>query len=136
MIKINLISFLFLFLFNSGYSIAGFFDNDVKVKIQFCKDHNNSKLGYEEELFGVYTYVVNKDKQEVIRKEEFFEKGKLIGNDLRRLDACTVIDKLNWRCGGDLVGNLTASTQSAVNGKFSFFKGTFLPNYCAKFTQY
>lgn len=134
--KINLILFLFLFLLNNGNSIAGFFDNDVKVKFQFCKDHDNPKLGYQEELFGVYTYVVNKDKQEVIRKEEFFENGKLIGNDLRKLNACTVIDKLNWRCGGELIGNLSHSTQSVVNGKFSFFKGTFLPNYCAKFTQY
>ena len=116
---------------------SGLFDGDIKVKMQYCKDFNNPKLGFDDNLFAIFTYVVNKEKQEIIRKNEFYANKKLNGNNLTKLDDCTVIDKANWQCGGARIGNYLTSIESVVNGVYNHTENNpGKTSGCIKFTQY
>jgi hypothetical protein len=101
---------------------SGFFDKEIKVKNYACDEKNK----IYPDVLVVWTFTV--EKNSVIKKIEFYDERKLQNSDLRRLDNCLVIDKANWKCGGDRVyapkGSYTNSEYKVINGKFSFVEST------------
>ena len=110
---------------------AGLFDKETKVKNYGCGDNNR--------IFAdspvIWTFTV--EKNSVILKRDFYDEKKLKGSNLSQLDNCVVIDKANWKCGGDIVnapkGSYTNAEYQVINSKFSYTEGTlFKPQFCKR----
>ena len=128
---IKKIVILFLSVSTVSSISAGFFDKEIKVKNYICDDKNI--------IFAdspvIWTFTV--EKKSVILKRDFYDEKKLKGSNLSQLDHCIVIDKANWKCGGDLVhapkGVYTNPEYQVINGKFSYSEGTlFKPQFCKR----
>lgn len=128
---IKKIVILFLSVSTSSGINAGFFDKEIKVKNYVCDDNNR--------IFAdspvIWTFTVG--KKSVILKRDFYDEKKLKGSNLSQLDNCVVIDKANWKCGGDIVnapkGSYTNAEYQVINSKFSYTEGTlFKPQFCKR----
>lgn len=129
MIK-KIILFFIVTSLSSGIN-ASFFDRETKVKNYVCDDNN--KIFADSPV--IWTFTVQKNS--VILKRDFYDEKKLKGSNLSQLDHCIVIDKANWKCGGDLVhapkGVYTNPEYQVINGKFSYSEGTlFKPQFCKR----
>ena len=119
---IKKIVILFLLVSTVSSISAGFFDKEIKVKNYICDDKNI--------IFAdspvIWTFTV--EKKSVILKRDFYDEKKLKGSNLSQLDNCVVIDKANWKCGGDIVhsprGHYTNAEYQVINGKFSYTEST------------
>jgi|LauGreSBDMM110SN_4_FD.fasta_scaffold164034_2 hypothetical protein len=115
----------------SSIPSAGFFDKEIKVKNYSCDDKN--KIYADSPV--IWTFTVQKNS--VILKRDFYDEKKLKGSNLSQLDNCIVIDKANWKCGGDVViapkGSYTNAEYQVINSKFSYTEGTlFKPQFCKR----
>jgi hypothetical protein len=115
----------------SSIASAGFFDKEIKVKNYGCDD--NDKIFADSPV--IWTFTVQKNS--VILKRDFYDEKKLKGSNLSQLDNCIVIDKANWKCGGDVViapkGSYTNAEYQVIKGKFSYTEGTlFKPQFCKR----
>jgi hypothetical protein len=139
--------YLFLIVLSNfcNFSTAGIFDSDTKVKREFCDEKN---------AFIIYTYTVNTEKNKVFEKTEIFMDKKLKKTELNQLDNCVILDKKNWKCGGEKSyfidqrnGVRTAqidTKKQLVNGKYNIEWFHYEVNgikeneqrICEKFTQY
>ena len=105
-------------------SHAGLFDKDIKVRIfPVC---TSSNVVYKED-FILWNFTV--EKNSVIQKQEVYVDKILKQSDLKRLDNCLVVDKANWKCGGEsqVMPNGAVwkdSSKQAINGKFSYIENT------------
>ena len=115
---------LYLFLmsaaFISNLSFAGIFDSEIKAKFEYCDD---------KDYFIIFTYTVDKKENKVFEKREIFMDKKLKKTDLVQLENCIILNKDNWKCGGEKNyftdqrnGRYTASVgkiNQVVDGKYS-----------------
>jgi len=137
-------SFLISLSIFCNISAAGIFDSDTKVKREFCDEKN---------AFIIYTYSVNTDKNKVIEKTEIFMDKELKKTELKQLDNCVILDKKNWKCGGEKIYLTNQSNgvraqvdtkRQVVNGKYNIEWLHYEVNgikeneqrICEKFTQY
>ena len=112
-----------LMLFGSNTS-AGLFDNDIRVRKFLC-DGTTGKPKKGD--YVVVTYVV--EKNTVFTKTELTIGNETLGKDLDKLEPCQILDKRNWKCGGEtsIYGkNLTDvyPTHQVVDGKYYFLQGS------------
>ena len=113
-----------LLLFIATAATAGLFDKDIKVKFFPICDSKNS---LNKDNFIIFTFVV--DKNSVTQKQEYYTDKILKKNDLKRLDNCIVVDKANWKCGGDsqVMPNGAVwknDSHQAINGKYTYTENT------------
>jgi hypothetical protein len=128
---IKKIAILFLSVSTSSGISAGFFDKETKVKNYVCDDNN--RIFADSPVFWTFTV----QKNSVILKRDFYDEKKLKVSNLSQLDNCIVIDKANWKCGGDVViapkGSYTNAEYQVINGKFSYTEATlFKPQFCKR----
>ena len=112
-----------LMLFGSNTS-AGLFDNDIRVRKFLC---DGTIVKRNKGDYFVVTYVV--EKNTVFAKTEVISGHELMGKDLEKLEPCQILDKRNWKCGGETRNygyNLTTvdSTHQVVDGKYYFLPGS------------
>lgn len=112
LLKILLISYCYT-------AIAGLFDNETKVRQFVCDQATGKQIKNE---FLEVTYVI--EKNTVFSKTEIVSQGKVVGRTLDKLEACNVIDKSNWKCGGENSrypngSFIQYSIHQVVNGKYS-----------------
>jgi hypothetical protein len=135
--EIEMIKKLIVFstgIYLSCVATAGFFNKEIKVKNYACDDKNK----IYPDVLVVWTFTV--EKNSVIKKTEFYEERKLKNSDLKRLDNCIVVDKANWKCGGDKVypprgDSYTNAEYKVVSGKYSFIESTFFNKTWCKIEQ-
>jgi hypothetical protein len=104
----------YFLLFLATVAHAGLFDKDLKVRIY--------------PVCSLKNYVINwnftVEKNSVIQKQEVYDNKVLLQSDLKRLENCLVVDKANWKCGGNekiSYGTLYKDkTYQVINGKFTF----------------
>jgi len=112
-----------LILFGSTTS-AGLFDNDIRVRKFLC-DGTTGKPKKGD--YFVVTYVV--EKNTVFTKTEFTIGNEVLGKELDKLEPCQILDKRNWKCGGEtsiVDRNLTSvfPMHQVVDGKYYFVPGS------------
>ena len=110
-------------LFGSNTS-AGLFDNDIRVRKFIC-DESTGKPKKED--YFVVTYVV--EKNTVFAKTEVILRNELMGKDLEKLEPCQILNKRNWKCGGEtrfVDRNLSwvSPTDQVVDGRYYFVEGS------------
>ena len=143
MTKIHL--FLIVSTIFSNTLFAGIFDNEIKVKLEYCEN---------KDVFIVYTYSVDKEANKVFEKREIFSEKKLKKTELTKLENCSILNKNNWKCGGErtyftdqrngIFKTRVDEINQVVDGRFSRDEYHFefngerenLTNICYKIKQY
>jgi len=69
---------------------------EITYQVYEVKDISDCKSGYKDEPTASVKFIVDENKSYVIKK---YEKSKF--KDISKLDNCVIIDKNNWKCGGD-----------------------------------
>jgi len=111
---------------------AGLFDKDIKVRIYITCDNKNV---IKKDDVVLWNFTV--EKNSVIQKQEVYLDKTLKQSDLKRLENYIIVDKANWKCGGEesirLNGEVYVGTShQAINGKYTYLeyakKGTQISN--------
>jgi hypothetical protein len=113
---------IYFLLFLATVAHAGLFDKDIRVRIYpYCGTNNTVRKDV------VINWNFTVEKNSVIQKQEVYDDKVLLQSDLKRLENCLVVDKANWKCGGESRvmpkgGVFKDSSKQVINGKFSFIE--------------